>query len=123
MWEGMLVSLFATHLIHGRTAAEAEHRAAEVRAILNVLNVMQATAHMLVGDFNAIHPNDSVGDPPIGGLYCAAAHPTAAHGWLYRLLSYTAPGYPRIYLPGTAAVVAPRLHLRQCATSGTPVCQ
>src|SRR5688500_6458955 len=35
VWSGSLVSLFATHLIHGRTEANADRRVAEVRAILD----------------------------------------------------------------------------------------
>jgi len=99
VWEGMLVSLFATHLIHGRTAADAEHRAAEVRAILKVLDVLQATPHVLVGDFNAIHPNDSVGNPPMGETQGYIARQpiqlllTAGYTDCYRTLHQDIPGY------------------------------
>jgi exodeoxyribonuclease III len=52
--------LFATHLSAGRTRADEPRRIAEVDAVL---------AHVggddvLVGDFNAVHPDDQVGAPP-----------------------------------------------------------
>jgi exodeoxyribonuclease III len=60
------VSLFATHLIHGRTRASAGRRVAEVQAILDVLQAQPAAPHVLVGDFNALHPVDRLGKPPLG---------------------------------------------------------
>jgi len=65
-WKGSDVLLFATHLIHGRTRANAGRRVAEVQAILEVLQLQRDTHHVLVGDFNAIHPADPVGEPPVG---------------------------------------------------------
>jgi exodeoxyribonuclease-3 len=66
IWSGSDVLLFATHLIHGRTRANAGRRVAEVQAILEVLQVQRDTPHVLVGDFNALHPSDPLGEPPIG---------------------------------------------------------
>src|SRR5205823_9469782 len=66
MWEGAVVSLYATHLVHGRTEAGAERRTVEARAILDVLGPLRDTPHVLVGDFNAIPPGDAVGAPPDG---------------------------------------------------------
>jgi len=61
VWQGDVVPLFATHLVHGRTAADATRRVEEVRAILDVLRTRADHPHMLVGDFNAVHPADPVG--------------------------------------------------------------
>lgn len=65
-WGGTAISLFATHLIHGRTRASAGRRVTEVQAILGVLQAEAATPHVLVGDFNALHPADRLGEPPAG---------------------------------------------------------
>jgi len=66
VWGSKEIVLFATHLIHGRTRASAGRRLAEVQAILEVLQARRGTPHILVGDFNAIHPADPLGDPPTG---------------------------------------------------------
>jgi exodeoxyribonuclease III len=66
MWQGLPLSLFATHLIHGRTAGEARQRTKETQAILEVLQPLAGSPHLLVGDFNAIHPGDPIGQPPSG---------------------------------------------------------
>src|SRR6185295_2624964 len=52
--------LYTTHLIHGRTKADATRRLDEVRLILS--EVRQPC--LLVGDFNAVNPTDEVGLPP-----------------------------------------------------------
>jgi exodeoxyribonuclease III len=52
--------LYTTHLIHGRTKADATRRLDEVRLILAQLQ----EPCLLVGDFNAVHPDDEVGVPP-----------------------------------------------------------
>jgi exodeoxyribonuclease III len=96
---GIDVSLFATHLIHGRTQASARRRAAEVEAILDVLRVRRDTHHVVVGDFNALHPADSLGEPPIGetrGYF--ARKPiqlllAAGYTDCYRHLHRATPGY------------------------------
>ena len=54
------LSLFATHLSAGRTKAHEPHRVAEAEAILTLI----ADADLLVGDFNAVHPDDDIGLPP-----------------------------------------------------------
>jgi exodeoxyribonuclease-3 len=66
VWKDIELSLFATHLIHGRTVTEAQHREMEVRAILEILRPLNNQWHLLVGDFNAVHPSDLIGDPPSG---------------------------------------------------------
>jgi endonuclease/exonuclease/phosphatase family metal-dependent hydrolase len=52
--------LFATHLSAGRTKAHEPGRIAETEAIIDVAR----GADVLVGDFNAVHPDDDVGEPP-----------------------------------------------------------
>jgi endonuclease/exonuclease/phosphatase family metal-dependent hydrolase len=52
--------LFTTHLSAGRTKAHEPRRIAETEAILDVARV----ADVLVGDFNAVHPDDDVGEAP-----------------------------------------------------------
>ena len=52
--------LFATHLSAGRTRADEPRRIAEVEAIL----AHAGEGDVLVGDFNAVHPDDEAGAPP-----------------------------------------------------------
>jgi endonuclease/exonuclease/phosphatase family metal-dependent hydrolase len=52
--------LFATHLSAGRTKADEPRRVLETEAILDLARC----ADLLVGDFNAVHPGDEVGEPP-----------------------------------------------------------
>jgi exodeoxyribonuclease-3 len=52
--------LYTTHLVHGRTAADADRRIEEVKLILARLKA----PCLLVGDFNAVHPGDEIGTPP-----------------------------------------------------------
>jgi endonuclease/exonuclease/phosphatase family metal-dependent hydrolase len=52
--------LFTTHLSAGRRLQDEPHRIDEMR---EVLEVAQA-ADVLVGDFNAVHPDDEVGSAP-----------------------------------------------------------
>jgi endonuclease/exonuclease/phosphatase family metal-dependent hydrolase len=65
-WEGTRLGLFATHLVHGRSEADARRRIDEVAAILDVLNSARGRPHLLLGDFNAVHPRDPLGVPPPG---------------------------------------------------------
>jgi endonuclease/exonuclease/phosphatase family metal-dependent hydrolase len=58
-WDDRPLHLFAAHLSAGR-AEDEPRRAAEVRAILDVLRPLGARPHLLTGDFNAIHPADGV---------------------------------------------------------------
>jgi endonuclease/exonuclease/phosphatase family metal-dependent hydrolase len=57
------VRLFATHLVHGRNHAADAARTREVEVILDVLAHVSGP-HVLVGDLNAVHPEDEVGMPP-----------------------------------------------------------
>jgi endonuclease/exonuclease/phosphatase family metal-dependent hydrolase len=52
--------LFTTHLSAGRTRVDEPPRVAEVEAILSRVG----DGDVLVGDFNAAHPDDEVGAPP-----------------------------------------------------------
>jgi exodeoxyribonuclease-3 len=52
--------LFATHLSAGRTRADEPRRIAEVDAVLAHVG----RHDVLVGDFNAVHPDDEIGAPP-----------------------------------------------------------
>jgi endonuclease/exonuclease/phosphatase family metal-dependent hydrolase len=52
--------LFTTHLSAGRRVEDEPHRIDEMRAVLDAA----ADADVLVGDFNAVHPEDEVGTPP-----------------------------------------------------------
>jgi endonuclease/exonuclease/phosphatase family metal-dependent hydrolase len=52
--------LFATHLSAGRTRADEPRRVAEIEAILEHVG----EGDVLVGDFNAVHPDDAIGAPP-----------------------------------------------------------
>ena len=56
--DGTPLALFATHLKAGRGRENEERRAAEVQAILGVLQARIGQTHLLVGDFNALHPQD-----------------------------------------------------------------
>jgi exodeoxyribonuclease III len=55
--------LLATHLVHGRDEASEVVRVREVEAILRVLERVEGP-HVLVGDLNAVHLHDEVGEPP-----------------------------------------------------------
>jgi endonuclease/exonuclease/phosphatase family metal-dependent hydrolase len=52
--------LFATHLSAGRTIEDEPRRDSEMLAVLE----RAAGGQLLVGDFNAVHPEDEVGTPP-----------------------------------------------------------
>jgi endonuclease/exonuclease/phosphatase family metal-dependent hydrolase len=56
------VRLFATHLVHGRDVAAGRARLREVDAIGEVLAHV-GPPHVLVGDLNAVHPDDELGEP------------------------------------------------------------
>ena len=75
--------LFATHLTSRHE--EADHpRPAEIRAILGVLAGV-AGPHVLVGDFNALQPDDPIGTPPPGVEPRGDALPGAARDVLVPL--------------------------------------
>jgi len=63
-WEGLPLRLFATHLVAGRTEEHGDRRTAETRAILDTLAQAAGRPHLLVGDFNAVHPADRFDLPP-----------------------------------------------------------
>lgn len=62
-WNGAPLRLFATHLAGG---ADTVHPAEEMPILLDVLRPLAGEPHLLVGDLNALHPGDTVGDPPPG---------------------------------------------------------
>jgi endonuclease/exonuclease/phosphatase family metal-dependent hydrolase len=66
VWDGAPLYLFATHLVAGRREPDGERRAGEARDILAALEGRSGRRHLLVGDFNAVHPGDSFGQPPGG---------------------------------------------------------
>jgi exodeoxyribonuclease III len=53
--------LCTTHLSAGRTLADEPRRIDETHAILDEIG---KSADLLVGDFNAVHPDDAMGTPP-----------------------------------------------------------
>jgi len=53
--------LFTTHLSAGRKKVDEPRRVAEVEAILSCIGGREC---VLVGDFNAVHPDDEIGEPP-----------------------------------------------------------
>jgi len=67
-WNGLPVSLFAVHLRAGRTARDERRRAREVAAILGALPRVSGQPHLLVGDFDALHPLDAVRHRRLIGL-------------------------------------------------------
>jgi endonuclease/exonuclease/phosphatase family metal-dependent hydrolase len=73
---GERIRLFATHL----ASSHEEHaypRASEVRAIVDVLGRAAGDPHLLVGDLNALQPDDAVGTPPPGVVPRGDAAPGA----------------------------------------------
>ena len=90
--------LFATHLRAGRTERDAELRTEEVEAILDTIGDAEC---LLVGDLNAVHPDDEVGAPPpqerlefvarepierlldAGFVDCYRRHHPVERGWTY----------------------------------------
>ena len=61
VWDGQPLQLFATHLAAGRDPL---HPAEEAPVIIERLRTVARERHLLVGDFNALHPDDTVGTPP-----------------------------------------------------------
>lgn len=60
---GAPLGLFATHLSPGTELTDCEAREREVDVILGLLSATNPR-HLLVGDFNAVHPDDRMGIPP-----------------------------------------------------------
>ena len=61
VWVGQPLQLFATHLAAGNDRL---HPAEEAPVIVDQLGCVARGPHLLVGDFNALHPDDEVGTPP-----------------------------------------------------------
>jgi exodeoxyribonuclease-3 len=100
-WRDGALHLFATHLGSRHDRPQPPE---EVQVILEALRPLAGAPHLLVGDFNALHPDDAVGSPPPGvELWgdAAAGAPRRAIGALveagyldcYRALHPHAPGY------------------------------
>ena len=111
---GEVISLFATHL---GSRHDARKPVGESPLILDVMQRV-GRLHLLVGDFNALCPDDPVGVPPPGvakrgeavdGTPRPALRPLLAAGYLdaYRALHPDVPGYT--YLG--SLVAAPWLRL------------
>jgi exodeoxyribonuclease III len=83
-WAGGPLRLFATHLA-SRHEQPAYPRDQEVASILRALGAA-GTRHLLVGDLNALHPQDAVGTPPAGVEPFGEAVPGAARPILRRFL-------------------------------------
>jgi exodeoxyribonuclease-3 len=62
-WEGSALRLSATHRGSHHDRQQPQE---EVPVLLHVLHSLAATPHLLLGDFNALHPDDAVGQPPCG---------------------------------------------------------
>lgn len=58
LWEGSPLALFATHLKAGQDMENDQHRAEEMRVILEILQSLGEQPHLLVGDLNTVHPTD-----------------------------------------------------------------
>jgi exodeoxyribonuclease III len=63
-WQGAPLYLFATHLSAGRSQPGDKRRLQEIEAILDILRQVKGKPNLLVGDFNAIAPSDTVGPGP-----------------------------------------------------------
>lgn len=100
-WGEGNLPLFATHL---GSHHDQHQPAEEVPALLEILRPLANTPHLLVGDFNALHPDDPVGLPPRGqakqgeaaqGAPRQAIHSLLEAGYVdcYRQLHPQTPGY------------------------------
>jgi exodeoxyribonuclease-3 len=58
LWEGTPLVLFAAHLKAGQYLENDQHRAKEMRVILDILYSYGNQLHILVGDLNTVHPTD-----------------------------------------------------------------
>lgn len=90
---GESIRLFAAHL----ASSHEEHhypRTGELRAILDVLGKAAGDPHLLVGDLNALQPDDAVGTPPPGVVPRGDAAPGAVRRVLGPLADF---GYTDCY--------------------------
>jgi exonuclease III len=106
-----------------------------VRSILDLLTPLQDTTHVLVGDFNAVHPEDSVGElPPDERPGYIARQPIelilkAGYTDCYRLLHRDTPGYtypaqhPWLRLDYIFASVPLAVRLCACDVDSAPPAQ
>jgi endonuclease/exonuclease/phosphatase family metal-dependent hydrolase len=101
-WASEPLRLFATHLASRHEVAQYP-RDGEIAAILDVL-ARAGARQLLVGDLNALHPNDPIGRPPPGVVPFGEAAPGAARRMLplfldagyvdcFRALNPLDPGY------------------------------
>lgn len=63
-WQGVPLYLFAAHLSAGRSQQGNERRLQEIKAVLDILRQVEGKPNLLVGDFNAIAPADTIGPGP-----------------------------------------------------------
>lgn len=139
--DGMPLALFAAHLKAGRDQEKERRRHAEIQAILTILQTCSNQPHLLMGNLNALHPQDQLN----ATLYWAtkpedkggdwfesqqrqALHPLLAAGYVdcYRALQPTEPGYTyKLPTPGlrfdyifAAPVLASRLSACDIITGG-----
>jgi exodeoxyribonuclease-3 len=61
IWEKTRIHLFAAHLQSGRDETGEQKRAAEIRAIIDIMRKASNRPHLLVGDLNTLDPNDRPG--------------------------------------------------------------
>jgi endonuclease/exonuclease/phosphatase family metal-dependent hydrolase len=66
-WEGAPLVLYATHLKAGRNEEHEQRRAAEMQTIIEIMRQIGNQPHLLVGDLNALHPEDQ----PNASMYLA----------------------------------------------------
>jgi exodeoxyribonuclease III len=102
-WNNAPLCLFATHLHAGRWREDDERRAQEMRAILDILRERTDQLHLLVGDFNTVHPMDTPGsrshsEGPVPDLALSSRSVIpllleASYVDCYRMLHPTKPGY------------------------------
>jgi len=81
-WEGAPLHLFGTHLVAGRTEQDGALRAEEARAIVAEIGKLGQAGigpRLLVGDFNALHPDDGVAELPDGAATEFLARRPIAH--------------------------------------------
>lgn len=93
VWRGEALRLFAAHL----ASSHEEHaypRSSELHAILDVLGKADGDPHLLVGDLNALQPDDAVGTPPAGVVPRGDAAPGALRPVLGPLAEF---GYTDCY--------------------------
>lgn len=129
--------LFATHLASRHEGGDSR-RIGEMRTVRDVLRRVRDSPHLLVGDLNALRPDDPVGEPPRGVEPLGEAVPGSSRGILeplvldgcedcYRALHRDEPGYtytaasPWLRLDYAFASPGLRPRLRACDVVVTDV--